>query len=262
MIKGFNKAAAVISAVIMTFSMYSCGSDSDKKESSSDISDVTTAETSTVSEQTEEVTDDKSDNDSSSEADSKIDPDSVKYDFSGLKTEKYLNIFRSGRYKVKMKQDETSPTIEAYMDSKQKKALQTSDDSENDITMYTQDGKDYAISKSNKKYCITSEATQLFSTVSPYETCGYLESGEKEIDGQTYFYDKYYNVDSQQSIKLYVDKDGNFYGAENSQTMIKYDELSGDFDDSVFNILDGCTEITQQEMSNLLSGNQTSSNSN
>lgn len=252
----FKKAVALIAATIMTFSMYSCGSINDDTKNSSEKTDVTTTIVSTESEETTDTSENASEaSDDSQAADSEaeedIDVDSLKYDFEGLKTEKYIKTFMSGKYKMVGQASQTGSGEEAYVDVDQNKMLLKIDYLGQDFSMYIDNGKQYTIL--GKSY-FKGEDNNMLESIAPYKNCGYVKSGEKEIDGTTYYFDEYYDVDKSSSMKLIVDKDGKLYGMEEQNVTTAISELTPEFDESVFNVLEGCQETTEEEFYNALMG--------
>ncbi len=251
-----KKAVIILAAAAMTLSMYSCGSEAADKKDSSKTEDVTTTAVTTeafTSEETAAV----SDNDSDVEIDTtsgedEVDVDSLVYEFKGLKTEKYISAFKDGRYKMVGQAGGIGAAQEAYIDVNQNKMLLTIDYLGQKFTMFIDNGKEYTIL--GDKYFKSDEQSSAMNSIAPYKNCGYVESGEKQIDGATYYFDKFYDTDTKSSMNLIVDKDGNLYGMEEAGVVTSIKELTTDFDDSVFNVLDGCTEATEEEFMNLLTG--------
>ena len=249
-----KKAASIIAAAVMVFSIYSCRSDSGDKKSSSSTADVTTTSAEDTSSKT--YNDSESADTTTSEPyeddEDEIDVSSLKYDFSGLKSEKYINTFINGRYKMVGSATQTAEGQEAYIDINHKKALLQIRYLGKDFKMFIDDGIEYTIM--DKSYYKSDAESNSIGSFAPFKNCGYIESGEKQIDGTTYYYDEYYDVDSKLSMKLLVDKDGKLYGMEQNNVTTAIDEFSSEFDDSVFNVLEGCQEATEEEFMNILMG--------
>lgn len=254
----FKKIAAIIAVAVMTCSIYSCSSDTDNKKSSSETADVTTAGTDEVS---TDATGSGSDKDSSvsdpgaSDSDTdKIDPDSLIYDFTGLKSEKYAKILTGDRYKLVFKVNNMD--IEVYQDIKQKKYLINQSMGEKSMSGVITDGKMYTMSSG--KYCSEGEDTNGMAEENHYNGLGFIQSGEEEKDGTTYYYDEFYSSELDIKTKIYVDKEGKIYSIEDgTDGEMLISELTDEFEDSVFNVLDNCTEASEEEVVALINGTGT-----
>ncbi len=226
---------------------------------------MTTSVSSTAAEKTKDVTDQKTnaDKDSDSQAadtitfdtDSTLDSvevndDLLKYNFDGLKTEKYINILKNGHYKmiVPIDEDQIDTSEEIYIDVSQNKYLSKIGDPDADFKILSAESKSYYIY--DNTYCITDDTDSISDIDMIFSNLGYVESGEKEINGATYYYDEYYDTLSDASLKIYVDNQDKIYCVEEPEFNTIIYELSDEFDNSVFNVLDGCTEVSEDEFMN------------
>lgn len=256
-----KKSVVVIATVVMIFSMYSCKSDSDSNKSLSTSESITTTVESTASKQSTvsttsenikkaDVSDTQPSDTIAANTDSatdSVDMDCLKYDFKGLKTEKYINILKSGRYKMVLQINEEGidTSEERYVDVSQNRLLSILGSSDVNFKMLSKDNKTYYIL--DNTYCKTEDEDAYSDVDMIFNNLGYVESGEKEIDGKTCFYDEYYEPSSNCTIKICVDDQNKIYCIEEPENTTIINELSDEFDDSVFNALDGCTEISEDE---------------
>lgn len=183
-----------------------------------------------------------------------------KYDFAGLDSQKYAEIFSrkdpDTKYTLKWHYSGNNDEAVNYICYNGKKgfwALKMTPPLFSDNNFIVKDKKLIDLYEKEKKYLETdmdkeAESLGYFSyeyfenyVCDIFSGMYYLGSGEDEIDGKQMKYDSFF-TDKQVKLKLYTDDDGKLniiepVREENSERIFMYiDEFSDDVKDEVFNI--------------------------
>lgn len=233
-----------ILAAVMALSMLACVTSCSKTaDSSSDTQETTAAET--TAEETTAA--DSADEGTTAETEPAISPDDLKFDFTGLASEKYIKLLASDKYVLKYSIPQYKMTTELYIDGDNCKA--TAGMSGVVYSMISKDGQVFMVSDSLQAYAKSTDQS-VDETKSQFADMGLVQSGETEVEGKTYKYDEYAKKDDTSStLKLLVDEKGDLFAFESSGTYLYIDEIGEDFNsDDTFKIPDNYVEMDQEEL--------------
>lgn len=244
----FIKARQVAAAVMSFFfciSAVSC-TDSNKKETDTQnsVTDSVSQTQATGSEITTEPVPDENN-----------DTVDLIYDFTGLDSQKYIEMFKNAKYvlKASIRQDQVELSQVMYVDSENERLLINYKNPAYTSGMFIDNGNMYNIIQG--KYCstdISSYQSQVINGFAMYRNCGYMGSGTKELGGVSYKYDEYYDLDLEKTFMILMDSSNKLEGILDAGLFTRINELSSEFDDSAFSILDDLTEISQEEFSKIM----------
>ncbi|MDO5558560.1 MAG: hypothetical protein Q4F95_03075 [Oscillospiraceae bacterium] len=235
-----RKIIAALMALTMAAAITSCGADK-KADSSSAPEETTTAETTTEAGSEEETT---------AVTTPAINPEDLTFDFTGLASEKYINILStSDKYHLKYNMQDGQLISETYIDGENIFAKQITESLPFTISMLSKDGNLSMICDEYKAYC-TSTNDAVTETLTQFKNLGLVGSGETEVDGVKYKYDEFTKKDdTSDTIKLLIDDKGELFAFENNSIIIYIDEISEEFDsDKIFNIPSDYKEMSEDEL--------------
>jgi len=181
--------------------------------------------------------------------------DDLIYDFTGLDSQEYMEIFADAHYTLNasIRQNQIELSQVMYVDSENERLLFNYKNPAYTSSVYITSDKLYNITQ-GKYFCmdISGYQGELIDSYAIYKKCGYIGSGTKELGGISYKYDEYYDLEQERTFMILMDSSGNLEGILDAGMFTRISSLSRDFDDSAFDILDGLTEITQEEFAKLM----------
>lgn len=188
-------------------------------------------------------------------AETESDDEDLIFDFTGLDSQKYIEIFADTHYTLNasIRQNQIELSQVMYVDAENERVLFNYTNPAYTSSVYITSEKLYNICQ-DKYFCmdISEYHGELMDSYVIYKNCGYKGSGTKELGGVSYKYDEYYDLDQERSFMILMDSSSNLEGILDAGMFTRISGLSREFDDSAFDILDGLTEISQEEYGQLM----------
>jgi len=189
-------------------------------------------------------------------SDDKFDVSKLVYDFTGLDSQEYIEIFAGAHYTLKasIQQNGIELSQVMYVDSENENILFSYKNPAYTMSNFITSDSMYYISQ-GKYFSIDVNGYQdhLFDSYAIYKNCGYIGSGTKELGGVSYKYDEFYDLDQDHSFMILMNSSNGLEGILDAGMFTRISGLSTDFDKNVFDVLDGLTEISQEEFGALMS---------
>ncbi len=176
---------------------------------------------------------------------SKVNKDTLTYDYSELKSYDMINAFNSRKYTFTyfFPSTETRQTISCSGDS----AVITNEYYNLKYASLYKEKKSYLMYKD--RYCknvVTEE--EIIKVTEFFENLGYDSSGEIKVNDEICQYERFYNKEKDSEFIFIFDESGSPVALKNDGIEMKIEFFSPNIDEELFEIPDSSTEISESEM--------------
>lgn len=234
-----RKTAAFLAAMMMTFSVTSCGS-SEKAAPEKETTEQSVTETTKKADPFEKTAEDAEEE------------TNLVFDYTGLDSEKAIKAITSDRYHMVftcdyddqvMKRDIYFDTVSSVLDRTYFMNMDYS-------TIYS-DGTKYNVIDD---IYFSSPVPENDKTTDSYrfEGYGYTGSGETEFEGKKYKYDEFSQGYEDSVMKLLLNEDNSLYAIVSDGSVMYIEVCDADFDPAkVIKVPDGLTEVSENDFNTI-----------
>lgn len=234
-----RKTAAFLAAMMMTFSVTSCGS-SEKAAPEKETTEQSVTETTKKADPFEKTAEDAEEE------------TNLVFDYTGLDSEKAIKAITSDRYHMVftcdyddqvMKRDIYFDTVSSVLDRTYFMNMDYS-------TIYSE-GIKYNVIDGIYFSSPVSDDDDVTSNYK-FEGYGYTESGETTLDGKKYKYDEFSQGYEDSVMKLILNDDNSLYAIESDGTFMYIEVCDSDFNPSdIIKLPEGKTEVSEEEFNTI-----------
>lgn len=234
-----TRIAALLLALSAAVSFSSC--ESTEKVTVAEVNPEPAAETVTEAAAETEIT----------EAVTKVTKPEVSYDFTGLDSEKSINILSSEKYHIRFRYDYSGEQLyeDVYVDSGN--TLVKTKFMNVDYSMLYRDGIQYTMI-SDIYYAHDDASSDEIGSADYFSGFGYASSGTTVLDGASCRYDEYYQESTDSMTKFIMNDDNELLAIETSDKIMFIEACDDDFSsEEIMCIPDEMEEVNEEDFNRM-----------